>query len=82
MEPTHLLPNGQSSLIDLVFMSSPQVLMVFYGTATDHLGLCVVLQEQSTVQHVCQTRRFIWTYSHADFEMACCLLDDLNTEYI
>ena len=78
MEPTHLIPNGQSSLIDLVFMSSPQVLteccMIPQLDNSDHLGLHVILQEQSTVQHVRHTRRFIWRYSHADFEMACCIL--------
>ena len=86
MEPTHLIPNEQSSLIDLVFMSSPQVLTecstVPQLDNSDHLGLRVILQERSTVQRVCQTRRSIWRYSHADFEMACCLLDDLNTENI
>ena len=92
IEPTHLIPNGQSSLINLVFMSSPQVLtkclvftkcsMVSQLDNSDHLGLRVILQEQSTVQHVRQTRRYIWRYSHADLKTACCLLDGLNTESI
>ena len=86
VEPTHLIPNRQSSLLDLVFMSSPHVLTECSTVPqlgnSDHLGLRVILQEQSTVQHVHQTRRFIWRYSHADFETACCLLDDLNTESI
>ena len=64
IEPSHLIPNGQSSLINLVFMSSPQVLMkcstVSQLDNSDHLGLRVILQEQSTVQHVRQTRRYIW----------------------
>ena len=56
IEPSHLIPNGQSSLINLVFTKCS---MVSQLDNSDHLGLRVILQEQSTVQHVRQTRRYI-----------------------
>ena len=85
-EPTHIGPNGQSSLIDLVFMSSPQVLtecsVIPQLANSDHLGLQVAIHGHPTIQHVLQKNQSIWRYAHADFDMACELLDELDLESI
>ena len=49
---------------------------------SDHLGLRVVLHGHAIMQHVHHKRRSIWRYAHADFDMACELLDELDLESI
>ena len=84
-EPTHNGPNGKS-LIDLVLMSSTQVLaectVIPQLANSDHLGLRVVLHGHPTVQHIHQKKRSIWRYAHADFDTACNLLDELDLDTI
>ena len=79
--PTRICPNGQSSLIDLVFMSSPDSRslcssMPCLGSA-DHQGLCIVVQRAMTTPHTQLGKRTIWRYiyAHADFDHACEMLD-------
>ena len=84
-EPTHNGPNGKS-LIHLVFISSTQVLaectVIPQLANSDHLGLRVVLHGRPTVQHIYQKKQSIWRYTHADFDTACDLLDELDLETI
>ena len=80
--PTRICPNGQSSLIDLVFMSSPDSLslcssMPCLGSA-DHQGLCIVIQRAMSTPHTQLGKRTIWRYAHADFDHACEMLNEID----
>ena len=80
--PTCICPNRQSSLIDLVFMSSPDSLslcssMPCLGSA-DHQGLCIVIQRAMFTPYTQLGKRTIWRYGHADFDHACEMLNEID----
>ena len=77
---THFNQSGNHSIIDLAFVSSP-FLLNFCNTipplsTSDHHGFIlsfhsnVVSRRPST-----STRRTVWCYAQADFDLACELLD-------
>ena len=73
---THVDPNGSESLIDLVFMSSPQALTKCCVTPglgnLDHYGIYLSLKSSLPAQHArLNKKRTIWRYAHADFDLAC-----------
>ena len=79
---TCICPNRQSSLTDLVFMSSPDSLslcssMPCLGSA-DHQGLCIVIQRAMSTPYTQLGKRTIWRYAHADFDHACEMLNEID----
>lgn len=84
---THVGANASESLIDLVFMSSPTALIECCVTPglgnPDHYGIPLLLRSSLPAQHIRpNTNRTIWRYAHADFDLACNMLDDLNLDTI
>ena len=83
--PTHCSHNGHWTLIDLALLSSPEHLSVCETIPplgnSDHLGLHVVINrqaKQSVVRN--NTRRQVWRYAQADFDLASLLLSNLDLE--
>ena len=81
---THVSPNGNTTLIDLVLTSSPSQVLdcsVIPPLATsDHNGLHLNIswkaplpQQQSHVR-----RRTVWRYAHADFGKASAMINDTD----
>ena len=78
-EPTHLSPNGNNSLIDLVLLPNPSMCMSVEMlppiSTSDHLTLKLTL----TLKVSCTTKRkqetrVHWMYSRADFDLAKSLI--------
>jgi hypothetical protein len=79
--PTHF-SSSTSSLIDLVFLSSPSNLISCEAVSplsnSDHLGLSLAV---SSVKIKCNPKRNgrkVWRYAHADFELAQEMLDAVD----
>ena len=84
-EPTHLGPQGTSSLIDLVLMSAPQTLheceTIPPLANSDHLGIHLQVKS-SNFAHVRTKKRVVWRYAYADFDKAKEMLDSLDLDDI
>ena len=79
--------DGSESLIDLVFMSSPQSLIKCFVTPglgnSNHYGIFLSLNSSFPAQQVRSNKnRTIRRYAHADFDLACNMLDDLDLDTI
>ena len=79
--PTHFSSNC-SSLIDLVFLSSPSNL-IFCETVSplsnsDHLGLSLAVSAVKTKCNPKRSGRKVWRYAHADYELAQEMLDAID----
>ena len=75
---THTHHNGTKSMIDLVFVSDPQLIVrsciiIPPLSNSDHLGLQVNLSLESTITTV--RRLIVWRYKHADWDKACDRID-------
>ena len=88
-EPTHVRPNGTSSLIDLALMSAPHTLIECTtvppllssdNTTQYHLGVSMQVKYPSSNSQPLQKRRVIWRYHLADFHKASQYLRNLNIE--
>ena len=84
---THIGPDGSESLIDLVFMSSPQSLIKCSVTPglgnSDHYGIFLSLNSGLSAQQIWANKnRTICRYAHTDFDLACNMLDDLDLDTI
>ena len=80
-EPTHLSPNGNSSLVDLALISDPSKLSSCavippLGTS-DHNGLHLKLKWKKT-NPIRNKQRKVWRYKHADFEAANTMLESVD----
>ena len=85
--PTHISPNSEPSVIDLVFISNMHLFKVCniipQLANSDHFGLHVCIKHTSdTIPQSATTRRKIWRYKHADFNRANDLLMDIDLESI
>ena len=92
---THIHHSGVASIIDLVFMSSPFLLIQCCTVPplanSDHNGILVVSKWTAT-EGPTHRRRKIWRYAHANWDRACeiiadcnwdsLLSDDLNTSWL
>ena len=78
-------PSGQSTLIDLVFVSNLDSLsncsVIPQLSNSDHVGLMVTLKHQH-VASISMPRRRVWRYKHADFDKANELLCDMDLDKI
>ena len=85
--PTHHSHDGHQTLIDLALLSSPEHLTSCDTIPplgnSDHLGLHILINRQ-TNQHALMrnTRRQIWRYAHANFDLASILLSNLDLDSI
>ena len=84
-EATHYSPSGQQSLIDLVLISFPERLIscdvIPQLGNSDHFGIQVRFAGKS--KSVCvqnNSRRQVWHYNRADFELATDLLADRDLD--
>ena len=79
---THVSPNGHTSLIDLVLMSSPSLLQSCSTipplSNSDHLGLQVKTYWRTSAQTTRSFQRTVWNYSNADWSRACDLIDSTD----
>ena len=83
--PTHLSSSG-SSLIDLVFLSSPSFLQTCSTLPpllnSDHLGLFIRLRWQKSNRSTSHSSRTIWRYDFADWDRACDLISSTDWESV
>ena len=81
-QPTHFSHSGVPSIIDLVFVScSSRVIScttVPPLSTSDHLGVSIIYKAPTSNKRPSSFRRSVWCYSHADFDKACCLLEDVD----
>lgn len=79
-EYTHTHHNGTRSMIDLVFVSDPQLVrcctIIPPIQNSDHSGLKINLSLRST--SAATKRRVVWRYKHADWDKACGLIDSTD----
>ena len=85
--PTHCSQNGHQTLIDLVLLSSPEHLILCETVPplgnSDHLGLHIMVNGEPR-QHISKntTRRRVWRYAHADFDLASIMLANCDLDTI
>ena len=76
-EYTHTHHNGSKSMIDLVFVSDPQLVRNCTTmppiSNSDHLGLQINLSLRSATTTA--KKRLVWRYKHADWDKACDLIN-------
>ena len=79
--PTHFSHNGNSSLIDLVFISCSDRLLVCETVpplgSSDHLEIRLALK-RSEIHNSSLHQRIIWRYKYADYEQANELLEHVD----
>ena len=81
MSATHDNPNGSSSLIDLVFLSSQSSCNIIPPLSnSDHKGLMIELLKPSTTLQRTRHPRTVWNYAKADFNKARYLINSTNWE--
>ena len=75
--PTHYSHNGNPSLIDLVFISCPERLLLCETVpplgSSDHLGVQLAIR-RNIAHNRPSNQRTIWRYKYADYEKATELL--------
>ncbi len=85
-EPTHLCPNGTTSMTDLIATSSPSLLYSCETIPTlansDHLGLLLQSQWRQSRQPAGGSTRSIWLYKHADWHKAQDLIKRTNWDFL
>ena len=79
---THVSPNGNKSLIDLVLLSEPSCLQSCTTIppllSSDHLGVSLAIKWKTPTKVIGSKPRHIWMYKNADFIKACDLIHTTN----
>ena len=79
--PTHYSHNGNPSLIDLVFISCPERLLLCETVpplgSSDHLGVQLAIK-RNIAHNRPSNQRTIWRYKYADYEKATELLEHVD----
>ena len=83
---THICPNANTSLIDLVMLSDPLLLKSCVTVpplaSSDHLGVSLVVEWKVICRSFKNPSRLVWIYKNGDFARACELIDDFDWECV
>ena len=78
-EPTHIVSEIPTSLIDLIYLSVPSSVLSCVTIPplanSDHLGLCLSISAGQRKTAPKASSRKIWRYAHGDYDRACELLN-------